>query len=224
VSVVIGARNAEAYLEETIGSVLRQTLPPEEVIVVDDGSTDRTAVVAEGFGGPVRCLPQPHSGLGSALNRGLREAQGQLLAFLDADDLWLPEKQALQARALAQDEELDMVFGHAHHFVSPELTDAQREQLVLPHGLAVGLTKGTMLIRREAFERVGQFETRWVFGEFVDWYARALDAGLRSIVLPEAVLCRRLHRDNMGIRERDFRTDYVRALKTVLDRRRAEAT
>ena len=66
--------------------------------------------------------------------------------------------------------------------------------------------------------------TRRVFGEFVDWYARAVDAGLRSTVLPEAVVSRRLHGDNMGTRERAFRTDYVRALKTVLDRRRAEAT
>jgi glycosyltransferase involved in cell wall biosynthesis len=224
VSVVIPARDAEAYLGEAIESVLQQTLPPDQVIVVDDGSTDATAEVAEGFGSRVTCVRQQPSGLGAALNRGLEEARGALLAFLDADDVWLPDKQALQSRALSEDEGLDMVFGHVRHFHSPELTEAERARIVLPEGLAAGMARGAMLVRRTAALRVGPFPTQWKFGEFVDWYSRAVDAGLRSAVLPDVVLSRRLHADNSGIRERDAQTDYVRALKTILDRRRAEAT
>jgi glycosyltransferase involved in cell wall biosynthesis len=220
---MIAARNAEPYLGEAINSVLAQTLPPEEVIVVDDGSTDGTAVVAEGYGDPVHCVRQSPSGLGAALNRGLEHAHGDFMAWVDADDLWLPEKQALQMRALTEDAQLDLVFGHVRHFHSPELTAGERSSIALPEGLRAGISRGAMLIRREALERVGRFDTRWTLGDFLDWYARAVDAGLRSAVLPEVVLSRRLHSDNSGIRERDSRSDYARALKVVLDRRRARA-
>jgi hypothetical protein len=78
-----------------------------------------------------------------------------------------------------------------------------------------------MLVRRPAFERVGLFETGWRVGEFISWYLRATEAGLRTLMLPEVVLRRRLHETNQGIRERGAATDYVRILKASLDRRRA---
>jgi glycosyltransferase involved in cell wall biosynthesis len=223
VSTVVPARDAEAYLGEAIESVLNQTLPVAEVIVVDDGSTDATAHIADGFGNPVRCVRQAASGVGAALNRGVEEASGALLAFLDADDLWTAEKNEIQVRALSGNGALDMVFGHVRHFYSPELRAAERERLVLPVGLAPGFLKGTMLVRREAFRRVGDFATQWRTGDFVDWYARALDAGLTGAMLPDAVLSRRLHRNNTGVQTPAVSGDYVRVLKAILDRRRTGA-
>jgi hypothetical protein len=78
-----------------------------------------------------------------------------------------------------------------------------------------------MLIRREAFLRVGFFETHSRVGEFVSWHGRATDCGLRMLMLPDVVMHRRLHESNLGIRERQSATDYVRHLKATLDRRRA---
>jgi glycosyltransferase involved in cell wall biosynthesis len=224
VSVVIPARNAEPYLGEAIRSVLDQTLPPDEVIVVNDGSTDATGDVADSFGDPVRCVGQPPLGLGAALNRGLEEVRARLIAFLDADDLWLPEKQALQVRALAERDDLDMVFGKVEHFHSAELSPAERGGIAKPPGRAAGVCKGAMLIRHESLLRAGSFDTQCKLGEFIDWYARAMDAGLRGAVLPDLVLRRRLHPQSTGVRESDSRPDYARVLKRVLDRRRAEAS
>lgn len=224
VTVVIPARNAEAYLGEALESVVGQTLPVEEVIVVDDGSVDGTAAVADSFDGPVRCIRQSASGVGAALNRGVDEASTELLAFLDADDLWSKDKNELQVAALAAADGPDMVFGHVRHFQSPELTAAERDRVLLPAGLAPGYCKGTMLIHRESFRRAGPFATQWRTGEFVDWYARALDAGLRSALLPQAVMSRRLHADNTGLQIPAAQGDYTRVLKAILDRRRAGAT
>lgn len=92
VSVVIPCYNAEAFIGETIESVLRQTRAVDEVIVVDDGSRDSSAEIAESFGDPVRVVRQENRGECGARNRGVKEARGEIIAFLDADDLWHPEK------------------------------------------------------------------------------------------------------------------------------------
>jgi glycosyltransferase involved in cell wall biosynthesis len=224
VSVVIPAYDAERYLCEAIESVLRQTHPPLELIVVDDGSSDRTSEIALGFGGSVQCVRQSHAGVGAALNRGIAMSRGALLAFLDADDLWTEDKLALQLDALERAPELDIVFGYVRTFHSPELTAEQRSRIELQEKPIPGIYKGTMLIRREAFLQVGPFATQWKLGDFVEWYARAVDTALTSSMLPEVVAHRRLHLTNTGIRDHDSRSDYVRILKRVLDRRKAQLT
>ena len=100
ISVVIPCYNAAAFLRATIESILGQTQPVLEVIVVDDGSTDDSARIAESFGPPVRVIRQPNQGESAARNRGIEAAGGDWVAFLDADDLWLPTKVELQAEAI----------------------------------------------------------------------------------------------------------------------------
>jgi glycosyltransferase involved in cell wall biosynthesis len=103
VSVVIPCYNGARFLRATLGSVLAQTHLSCEVIVVDDGSTDDSAGVAESFGPPVRVIRQPNQGESVARNRGIDEAQGEWIAFLDADDVWLPEKTERQLHGMASD-------------------------------------------------------------------------------------------------------------------------
>jgi glycosyltransferase involved in cell wall biosynthesis len=224
VSVVIPAFDAERYLREAIESVLAQTLAPAEVVVVDDGSADATAEVAAAFGPPVRCLRRDRAGVGAALNAGIHATRGELLAFLDADDYWLREKLELQVRALSVNPQLDFVLGHVSEFRSPDLSAADGARLAPRPESMPAPSKGTMLIRREAFIRVGPFATDWTLGEFVDWYARAVDAGLEGEMLPDVVMMRRLHRANSGIRDGGSRTDYVRVVRTILERRGVTGT
>jgi glycosyltransferase involved in cell wall biosynthesis len=101
ISVIIPAYNVEVFLSETIVSVLKQTYPVDEVIVVDDGSTDRTADIAESFDGVVHVIRQDNAGASFARNRALRHASGDIIAFLDADDLWEPHKLERQIAYLA---------------------------------------------------------------------------------------------------------------------------
>jgi glycosyltransferase involved in cell wall biosynthesis len=222
VGVVMPVYNGARYLAEAIGSVLAQDARPGEVIVVDDGSTDDTAAVARGFA-PVTCLTQPHGGLSAALNHGIAHARGALLAFLDADDLWTPGRLARQLETLARGADVEAVFGHVEQFVSPELDPATAPALPPGADRMPGWALGAGLFRASALRRVGAFDTRWTIGPFVDWYMRAQEAGLRAAMLPDVVLRRRLHTDNMGTRERAQRGDYARILKHALDRRRASA-
>ena len=119
---------------------------------------------------------------------------------------------------------LDIVFGHVREFVSPELTEEQRASVRAPPPEPMPWTApNLMLVRREAFERVGPFSESLRVGVTVDWYARAVEAGLRSAMLPQIVLERRLHLTNNGLREAASRTQYAHVLKAALDRRRAQA-
>lgn len=221
VSAVIAVYNGERYLAAAIESAIAQTAPPDEILVVDDGSTDGSAAIARGFGGLVRCLPGPHAGLSATLNRGVAAARGAHLAFLDADDLWVEDKLAIQTRALAADPALDAVFGHVEQFVSPDVAPEARPALPEAMRVAPGYLAGALLIRADAARRVGPFDPQWQVGNFVDWYLRAREAGVRDAMLTDVVLRRRLHADNMGIRERESRRAYARILKHALDRRRA---
>jgi glycosyltransferase involved in cell wall biosynthesis len=221
VSVIIPVYNGDRYLGEAIESALAQTYRPIEIIIVDDGSTDNSAQVAKRFSPSVQYVHQPNSGLGAARNCGAGLAKGDYLAFLDADDIWMEDKLTLQMAVFQSNPEADFVFGHVQQFISLELDENQRNKIYCPAEKMPGFSASAMLIKRESFLRVGAFETNWQIGEFINWYIRAKEKGLTSFMLPEVVLKRRLHADNMGIRGRDSRNDYVRILKASLDRRRA---
>lgn len=218
VSVVIPVHNGERYLGEAIESILAQTYRPLELVIVDDGSTDNTAAVCRRFTG-IRYIYQPHAGAAAARNRGVDAACGALLSFLDADDLWAPEKLPRQIAALDTDPRLDMVLGHVQQFHSPEL-DAPAKARIAGDGAVLAGHVGTLLIRRAPFLRVGPFATEWRVGEFIDWFARAAELGLIHVTIPDVTLLRRLHTRNMMVRERQSTVDYVRILKAALDRRR----
>jgi glycosyltransferase involved in cell wall biosynthesis len=223
VSVMIGAYEAERYLGESIQSVFAQTHRPLELIVVDDGSSDGTAEVARSYGDRITFLQQPNAGNGAARNRALEAATGDFYAFLDADDRFTPRKLELQLDTLRADASVDVVFGHVREFVSPELPEHVRARVRPPAPVQPWAAPNLMLIRQEAFDRVGLFATNFRVGVTVDWYARAVEAGVRSFVHPEVVLERRLHDANNGIREATNRSQYLQVLKASLDRRRADA-
>ena len=205
ISVIIPVFNGERYLAEAIESVRTQDFSPLEILVIDDASTDRTAEIANGFA-EVCYESQPRAGAGAARNRGVDLAQGELLAFLDADDVWLPGKLSRQIAVL--EDTIEAVFTHA-----VQLRDGQESAPL------AGYFAGTMLIRRDAFLRVGYFATDRAVRETFEWQARAIEAGLRSHLLPEVFYRRRIHSENRGRTEPNLR-GYLDVLKASIDRRR----
>jgi glycosyltransferase involved in cell wall biosynthesis len=220
VSVIIPVFNGEKYLREAIESVLAQTYRSFEIILVNDGSTDNSGAIAKSFASQLRYFYQDNSGLAAALNSGIKLSGGCFLSFLDADDLWKEDKLMRQMMVFEDNPHVDIVFGQVKHFYSSELDENQRRRMRIPARVIRGFFKGSMLIKRDSFFRVGVFDTRWKVGDFVDWYLKAVEKGMKSIVLNDVVTLRRIHADNMGVRERKSQTDFVRILKASLDRRR----
>jgi glycosyltransferase involved in cell wall biosynthesis len=223
VSVVVPVYNGALHVAAALDSVIDQTYRPLEIVVVDDGSTDASAAVIAGYGDAVRCCPQPNQGSGAARNRGVALARGDLLAFLDQDDVWVRDKLSRQVAALAADPALDAVTGMVAHFYSPELGPDFRARVRCPARPLPGYLPSAFLIRRAAFARVGGFGDQWKLVEWAEWVVRALAAGITLRVLPDVVARRRLHEANKGLALRAFRDEYPRILKAVLDRRRTAA-
>jgi glycosyltransferase involved in cell wall biosynthesis len=220
VSVIMPCYNGERYLAEAIESALQQTYRPIEVIVVDDGSTDRSRDVAEGFGDRIRRADRAHSGIAGARNHGVALAGGEYLAFLDADDLWSRDKLERQVAVCEADPTVGIVIGDTEQFVSPELEEQVRARLRFAAGSAAARMPGAVLIRRAEFDRVGSFRTELASGEFMDWFLRADALRVKSASIPGVVYRRRIHGANHGILRQDARGDYLRVIKAELDRRR----
>ncbi len=221
ISVVIPVYNCDRYLVEAIQSVLEQTYPVHEIIVVDDGSTDRSAAIACQFS-QVNVVTQTNQGAAAARNLGIRIATGEWIAFLDADDVWLPGKLDRQMQAFITDPTVDLVFTHVQQFISPELDLVPQSQRFCPEQPVAGQIPTTAMVRRSCFQRIGEFNTQLTIGEFIDWMARGQEIGMITVTLSETLARRRIHTSNTGIRLRDSRQDYVQLVKAALDRRRQD--
>src|SRR3972149_4226240 len=116
VSIIIPTYNSDKFISEALCSVLRQTCTDYEIIVIDDGSTDRTKDIIEKTFPEVRYFYIPNQGVSRARNYGIRRARGEFIAFLDADDLWLPEKLEKQLKVFKADQEIMMVFTESRDF------------------------------------------------------------------------------------------------------------
>lgn len=211
------AFNAERYIGEAIESVLNQTIPPAELIVVDDGSTDATRRIAEAFSG-VTCLHQPNAGVAAALNAGCRRARGSHLAFISADDVWCADKLKIQREEIARVPDA-LVFGHMQNFISPDLPAEAAGKLSCPPDPMPAFSAGTLLADVRTFNAVGPFSEGFAVGEFMDWYGRSRDLGIRSIMLGDVLSNRRLHKHNHSTAVL-ARKSYAPVLKALLDRRR----
>jgi glycosyltransferase involved in cell wall biosynthesis len=224
VSCIVPVYNGETYLGEAIESILKQSYRPIEIIIADDGSTDGTATVAERYGKQIRYMRQANAGTAAARNLGLSAAAGEFVAFLDADDLWHPEKLARQMACFRARPELDYCVSHVQNFWIPELIEEEKKfrdhriSKALP-----GYVTGTLLARRYCFNTVGQFNTAIEHADDTEWFLRANERGAAMELLPDVLLYRRLHYTNLSrVKASNSRDQYLNVLKTALDRRRLQ--
>jgi glycosyltransferase involved in cell wall biosynthesis len=222
VSVIIPAYNAERYIRDTLGSVLAQTYPNIEVIVVDDGSRDGTADVVRSFGARVRYVKQENSGgCGRPRNHGMRVATGDMFVFIDSDDLMLPERIAREVDVLRlhpgvgmvfsnyRDFEGDHVYDHGHFEGCPILSGrlatlppgAMHTVLLPSESTELLLTENfgssSPMVRREAVERVGQFDETLRASEDYEFQYRVASHYCIALI-PQVGWHKRLHQGSMS--------------------------
>jgi glycosyltransferase involved in cell wall biosynthesis len=183
VSVILPVYNREQSVARAIRSVLAQTRPPIELIVVDDGSTDGTRDVLDSFGSQITVIEQPHAGPYAARNRGLRHAQGELIAFIDSDDAWLPDRLASQM-PLMERPEVGLVFGDVVH-VRPgqerrrvssfQVAPPRRGRVAAQFAWCNFVPTSTVLVRRRCLDEAGGFSEEVPLScDYLMWFRIAL--------------------------------------------------
>ena len=206
ITVAIAAYNEERWIAETLDSILAQTRPAHEVIVIDDGSTDGTARELERFRDRVTVLHHPNRGLPATLNRAFAEATGDYVALCGGDDLWDPYKLEWQAEALREHPEVDVAFGHARMFgvVEGDFIRPPGTGVLEPTALARRLYERNVLaapsvvIRRALHARLGGFREDLAAEDYEFWL-RAVRAGAVFYYDPRLILHYRRHGQNMSM-------------------------
>jgi glycosyltransferase involved in cell wall biosynthesis len=215
VSVVIPCRNAAATIDRALRSVRAQTYAPLEIILVDDASTDETAARLAAWQAPdLRVLRLPRNGgAAAARNAGIAEARGTFVAFLDADDEWLPEKLARQVAALAAQPAAALI-GCRSRYVRNDggaeillhgdraaATGTEAWRVLLAHSF---LATPTVVVRRAALERVGGFDAALPLGEDQDLWIRLALIGAVAFIDQPLV---RVHQQSGGLSGRHPESD-----------------
>jgi glycosyltransferase involved in cell wall biosynthesis len=219
VSVILPVFNGELFLGEAIESVLAQTWSPVELVVVDDGSTDRSAEIARAY--PLTYVRQENSGVAAARNRGIEVARGELLSFLDQDDVWLPQKLERQVAALERDAGAGICSCRFEMFLEPGHEIPSWADAGLLEGSHRTPQVGTLLVRRELFDEAGPFDTSYFAANDTDWFLRTRDLGVRVAVVEEALQRYRIHSGNASAQRDLIQHEHMRAFWTSVRRKKA---
>jgi glycosyltransferase involved in cell wall biosynthesis len=224
VSVIIPTWNYGRFLGDALNSILGQSWPGFEIIVVDDASDDDTAEVASRFGDRIRYVRREvRGGTAAARNTGLKMAVGEVIAFLDSDDVWLPGALATLMEALEAHPGADGVSARTVNVPHEVMEEALGRPSSLVERSIQGWGPGSMVIRRHCFEKVGCFDESLPNAEFVGWVSRARDHGLVFAICPELVVLRRVHGANSVLTKPTLAPGYMTLVRQHMERKRAGA-
>jgi GT2 family glycosyltransferase len=220
ISAIVPTWNAADFLPEALESIRAQAYSPLEIIVVDDGSTDHTARLVQGWSA-VRYLHQENQGPSVARNAGIDAARGEFLAFLDADDLWTPNHLNCLLLPLLADPRAHFAWG-ASRVLNRSIASDGRVRWEVLHDSQPQFLIGSGLYRRSAFDAVGRFDPVLRFAEDVDWIAASRQLGVAHVQISDLVLIYRKHEGGMTSGRTFRELNVMTALKRSIHRHRAQ--
>jgi len=204
ISVIIPNYNYGRFIGEAIESVLVQTLPPAEIVIVDDGSSDDSVKIIESFGNKVKLIKQVNGGVGRARNVGVENSSGDFFAFLDADDIWFSNKLSKQM-TLFEDKTIGYVSCGLREFdlngktichQIPQMNGWTTENMLLFDTLTAA-SGSTFIVSRKIFKQVGGFDENPDLHPSEDWdFARRVSQITRIVTIPEVLVHYRNHGGN----------------------------
>jgi glycosyltransferase involved in cell wall biosynthesis len=220
VTAIVVVRNGERFLRSALDSILVQDYEPLEILVIDGSSSDGSARIAKGMKG-VRYLRQTDDGLANARNLGIAVAAGDVLAFLDADDLWAEGKLRTQMDHLDRHVSDSGCVAWLRFVIDEDYGRGNPWALEFYGKDVAGYTPGTLVARKALFREVGLFNPAYSVASDSDWFARARDLGVSLPLVPQVLLSKRIHGTNMSLKTRVTRQETMALLHESLRRKRA---
>jgi glycosyltransferase involved in cell wall biosynthesis len=197
VSIVMATKDAAQFLAFALDSIAGQEYQNYELIVVDGRSTDQTRLIARSYP-RTTVVEQDGAGFAQAWNCGIDAARGDAIAFLDSDDIWPKDSLARRVERLAGDPDLDCVIGRVKFFLEEGHSIPRGFKPKLFNGSYVAYMPGVALLRRRAFQALGQFEETWQIASDIVWFARLRDSGAGIDIIDDVLLHKRIHSSNLS--------------------------
>ena len=222
VSIILPTYNAGDFIHEAITSALNQDYQPIEVIVVNDGSTIDISEKIQPYRNQIQFIETDNQGAASARNTAIKASNGHFLTFLDHDDILMPSAVRLRVEALNSNPDIQLAFGHQQYTYDDVMDTALREKLEAQYGekIVPGELISTLMVSRDDFLQIGYFNTNRNLHDFIEWYGQAKDSGYKVIMLPEVIIKRRIHNNNLSRTYSNQRL--TSSLKHLLDQRRQQ--
>jgi glycosyltransferase involved in cell wall biosynthesis len=233
ISVVIPAYNSAEFIADAVHSILKQTRPITEITIVDDGSTDNTQQIVEALPGPITYIKQPNQGPSAARNTGIKAANSEWIAFLDADDQWTPDKIDKQLKLLRKIPELVLIAGDmaeidkSGQLITESVLDKHHllnkfqaiQDRAIPNALAELVTKnfiptGTVLVKKSALIEAGCFNPSIRFGEDLECWSK-IAAKHPIACMPDILMLRRQHGNNATQLTAPLLNDLARVMTSI---------
>jgi hypothetical protein len=220
VSVIIPVYNGENFIREAVENVLSQKYPALEIIIINDGSTDGTEARIKQLPVDIRYFTQNNNGPAAARNKGIRDASGEFITFLDADDLWPENNLNIMVDEMLRDPDMEVIRGYAQlmeiNKASGYYDYVGNPKESFPHYI------GAAIYHKSAFEKVGLFDPALRFGEDTDWFLRASEMKLNIKRLEETSLYVRRHERNMTEGKTLLELNALKVFRKSLERRRMQ--
>jgi len=219
VSVIMVVKNGEHFIKSAVESVFKQIHQPMEIIVVDGQSNDRTAEIAKTIQG-VKYIYQHDQGLANARNKAIELSMAKFIAFLDYDDIWLPNKLSKQIDHLVSFPDIQATITWLRFIIEPEYflqyssiqNNYQKDQ--------IGYTPSALVARKELFQKIGLFDPVFSSGCDLDWFAKLTDSNYPISIIPEVLLYKRIHDSNLSLNISQNKKEMMLVLRNSLIRKR----
>lgn len=216
ISVIIPTKNGSSYIGEALRGIKSQNIDDIEIIVVDDGSDDNSAQIAESFG-CVILKNQASKGYVAAKNAALKIAKGKYVIFHDHDDVMNQNALPQMLKELQENEEISAVMTQIQDFFSPELSEAERRKITIRSEPYFGLFSGAILMKKEVFDTIGLFDEAIKTGEIIQWQNKMNENNFKIKKLNIISVNKRTHSSNLGrIGKEEKSKDYAAILRAKI--------
>lgn len=219
VSVIVPVYNGADFLESAIKTVAAQGYSPLEIIIVDDGSTDETAIIAKRSGQPVRYFYQPNRGPAAARNLGIKEAKGDVIAFLDVDDRWPADKLKVQLECLRNNPTAEIINGYTQFY---KISGQKDGKLILKKTWkpAFIVSLWSPIFRKSVFEKIGYLDETLRSAEDVNWFFKAWEKGINMITLEHVTYLYLRHSGGISFGKNIKSSNFLKEIRKSIQRRR----
>jgi glycosyltransferase involved in cell wall biosynthesis len=212
ISIIVPVYNGEKYIAETLTSILSQDYTPIELIVVNDGSTDKSDEIIRSYK-DVKYFCQENRGVPSARNFGIKQSNGEFIAFSDQDDLWNPGKLTDQVNYLVENPVCEYVVSKRKIYMEPGIQRPSWLKKELLDSEDVDYSPSSLLARASLFQKIGFFNADFENASDVDWFFKAKNAGIQKGIIDKVLYLKRVHEDNQSNRVQALHREYLQLIR-----------